>query len=186
MPNAVWKKSQSFSNRRNSAALRNYFINLAWKSITAETVQNCWKHAGVFPAEAEIFVMETTDANAENGEIDDLISRIPDLVDPMSAADFIQLGEDEAIGEELTDQDIISMVAGNFAAGEEEENDEEIVQKPPPSRQEARAGLQSALAYFEANSDTFGDYMPQIKKMMCKIDEHGMKMAKQTSILNYF
>lgn len=139
-----------------------------------------------------IQVLDATDAAEEKAEIEVLIGQIPDLAEPMSAEDFIQLGEDEPIGAELTDEDIISFVNGNFAAAEEgeeeeeEENDEEIFEKPPPSRQDARAGLQTALAYFELNSDTFGDFMPQIKKMICKVDEHHVKMEKQTSILNYF
>lgn len=169
-----------------------YFVNLAWKQVSAETVKNCWRHSGIYPVEAEqdLEIVDQDSSVDEQEEIDSIIRLLPGLGEAMSADEFVAMGENEQIGAELSDEEIVAIVTGKVNEDEEDEEDEEDdmepqQQQPATSRKDARCGIEVAMSYFEAHADIFGSFLPPLKKMLCEIDDHGLKIAKQTSIEDY-
>jgi hypothetical protein len=159
------------------------FLTRAWNSVTPETIYNCWKHTGIMASA----VPEGESSPDPSSQLADLLA-VPSMsrTHPMSAREFLSVDDELETGETLTDDDIVSLVAGS----EDSEDDDDHCETEPektqciPSSTEARQALSLLQVFFESRNHSAGcRLMLDTGKAL---DEVATKETVQTTLYSFF
>ncbi|CAG8696453.1 12480_t:CDS:2, partial [Ambispora gerdemannii] len=86
------------------------FSAAAWNSVTETTIRNSWQRAGILPVDDNDnnyeFVDFTVGHTETEGELTNLIFQMPQVSDPLSAMEYIQIDNQVASEEQMTDEEI--------------------------------------------------------------------------------
>ena len=158
----------------------------AWNSVYIETIGNCFRKAGISPANQEAAIAEEDYPFKDlQDEIDVLRNVQPDLV------------PEDVSASSLTDVDLLTdseILAEFFKTGEISDGDDEIIDASNDIEEEpvecpGKSDLLNALelpqkfSLFSANGETVQVNCLNIER---NIDNYFMKRIKQTRIKDYF
>lgn len=129
------------------------FVKASWASVKDSTISNCWRHVNILPTPPPPIPDDEED-DLPLAELRRLISRLPqpDAGTPMTAAEFVDVDQDEPTGDTPTDDDILKMVkpAATVTATDPESDSEDETPLPPRiTLTEGRQSLQTLIACLE-------------------------------------
>ena len=170
-------------------------VRYAWKCVTQQTVQNCWRHTKILPSDSA----ESTDDPAEDEDdpadddilLADLQLMMRDLLqDPaVDAGEYIDIDSHEETAPSLDDETIISLVnpnqddtSDNEQNDENDQHDDSAKDVPsPPTAKKARSALREAIAFFEMIGDT--DTLDKLTSICNKVKPANLR---QSTMNDYF
>ncbi len=106
----------------------------------------------------------------------------------ISAEEYIDCENDESIGENLTDEDIVKLVKSTYTEEKEEcdEGDNKEEEENKISIKEAEKHYSELLKYFENNSDFYNESdLEHFLAIKNKMDSIRRALTVQTSLDNY-
>ena len=166
----------------------------AWNSVSIETIVNCFRKAGISPANQEAAIAEEDDPFKDlQDEIDVLRNVQPDLVpEDVNASSLIDVdSEVSAVQPPLTDSEILAefFESGDISNGDDEiidasdDIEEEPVECPEKTDLLNALELLQKLSLFSANGEAVQVNCLNIER---NIDNYFMKRIKQTRTKDYF
>ena len=165
-----------------------------WNSVSIESIVNCFRNAGISPANQEAAITEEDDPFKDfQDEIDVLRNVQPELVpENVNASSLIDVdSEVSAVQPPLTDSEIL---AEFFKTGDISDGDDEIIDASEDIEEEpvecpGKTDLLNALellqkfSLFSANGEAVQVNCLNVER---NIDNYFMKRIKQTRIKDYF
>ena len=101
-------------------------IRIAWRNVTADTIENCWRHSGILPIEKPIIKKAEQDIEKNSKRIEELLqdlkdkysfvpkkSHEPQQYDVCTVKEFLSSDEDLQTGESYTIEEIIADVSNS-------------------------------------------------------------------------
>ena len=162
------------------------FLAEAWDSLPAEAIQNCWRHTGIIFQVPDGIVQDLPSEQEIRMELASLIDQLP--IPPelrMTPDDFVNIDNSILIEESMTDDEIVHFVLqGNVDNEDETEDNDDL---PPEVRPEqALAGGQSFLSYWERQGLVTAEELRTLRKLLRETHFHVVKDKKQTNIDKFF
>ena len=160
------------------------YLALAWKSVSATSITNCWRHTGITPSSAETEGSEEDPIQSLSSLLEHDRLRSPE---GLSAASYVDVDTTLETEDLPTDDDIISMVAGQ---DEDFEDDVDEVEKDSgdvptaPTPKQALQSLQLLQNYFDSTGDESDAWM--VLKLKEKLERNCVHARVQTSLFDYF
>jgi hypothetical protein len=163
------------------------FSKDAWNSVSQQTIFNCWKHTGILPQDE----MDETDneigdhddqAVRDEMELQDLIYQLP-FDDLMDVEEFLHIDDNLKGNEELTDDDIISMVKSNNSELEIDPNEGplEVI-----STKGALGHLDDLISFFKYSSDVIdSNELNMLQKLRHRVLRSHINNSKQITLDNF-
>lgn len=167
------------------------FAGAAWHCVTAETIRNCWAHAGIFVHVGPHPAVQPAASNAlaaVDAVMDDL-QRHLNLLFPgqaLVAAEAVDIDADEPIEEQHSDAMILDEVLKLPAEQKEEvEIDEEPAPRIVPASA-ASAALATAIAHFEQSPIESRDMIALLFAALERVEANRINGLRQSSMREYF
>ena len=164
---------------------------VAWDSVTAETIKNCFKKAGfdfkfvpVIEAEDEVEVSDEVEYNYQEfmQSCYELLAKSNEI-DKFDISEYYGIDSELPAREAYCEENIIKQIS---ATAEPISDDEEsaIPLRPPISKKQALENITELKDYFMGRSDDCNS----IIEMLFKAENHikNAAPAKQTTINNFF
>ena len=163
-----------------------YFVRDAWRSVKTETLANCFRHTGIFPPSADAVALGGDHIpQADFDELEQLVDSIAGGDDTLSAREFVELETQVQTGDQLTDDQILSIVA----PGDDAESDEDEDTDPPPrhvSLGAAHDALADVLLCLEAHQEFDVGDIDNVRSLMKRVHQLRLRKSSQPSILSMF
>ncbi|XP_069101478.1 tigger transposable element-derived protein 6-like [Argopecten irradians] len=166
------------------------FVNMAWNSVTPETIHKCWNHSGILPRDepsAHAQTPETPDADLHNllKKVQDELDLDPDL--RLTVRQFVDLDKHLAPSEVVEEGEIVNSVTTNTSDDPDGDDDEtDIYLAPPPSVAEARLAIDTVVNFLEHEKLTTESDIKKCFELQQLIQLVGQTKAKQTTINAFF
>ena len=166
-----------------------YFVKDAWTMVKEQTIANCFSHTGILATiQANLSQpAEQQEAQAELSELADIAS----IDNPCSLDEYINMPEENATEEPLTDEDIIRLVQGDTPVlNEDQDSDDNSEEEPeviePYSLSEAIPVCESLLATLESHDGFTEQSYSFLRTIIRDIHLAKTKNVKQTTLTDYF
>jgi hypothetical protein len=168
--------------------------NKAWGQVTRETVQNCWRHAGILPlSRPTVPGQPTAEVALANSELQSALNHLVALEvitrkNIALAADFVEVDEERVTEDMWTIEDLVNQhrLDVREAKGEHlEELEPEPAPEPKPlmSWKQASVALSDLARLFEVEIGTIPDTAHDVLPQMQRYARQQIEAAKkQTSI----
>jgi hypothetical protein len=167
----------------------------AWDQVTKTTIQRCWWRSTIIkkPIDQDPVHQQDQDLQAQTTDLQTQITRLPNITNPLSANEFIQING-EAIEDELEDGDeeqVFQDIVDQYRAGNEdildpgedaavEEEDREI------SLIEAIQALETLRLYTLQREDGSETLLRELDQTDQQFQAVLVNQRKQKSIKSYF
>lgn len=158
----------------------------AWRSVTAATIANCWRHTGIQGPAENASPVEDDEFQSVLSDINDMTAQLP-FEHPMTAREQIEADATLPTEEVCTDEDIIAMVTNEADSNtDSEDNDDEPPPPPPTSRKECDAALQTVIK-FSGENPLFGEkHVASALSMLSDIAANLHNSKKQSTLTQFF
>ena len=161
------------------------FTSKAWEQVTAGTIRNSWmKTMIVNNNQGSTDIVENSNDQSELIEMNDLINQLP-FRNHLDAGEFINIDQNLAVQEEMTEQEIVNIVKGQS----ENEDEDDTMNKPEPTitSTEAIKGLETALKYVQQrNLEIDFQVIRNVNKLKREISYKISQERVQTRIEEYY
>ena len=163
-----------------------YHTHDAWKDVKQSTIANCYRHTGILPQNNDETDV-TSDVTPEPvlHELRILLTDFAvDNTGTMSVEEYIDVDEQVATEELLTDKDIVSMVRPNTRDSDDSSDEEpEPVQRV--NGKEAITGMEKSLLYMEQGGFTTEE-MDYIRVLTDRMRSLQLKSRSQKKLTDFF
>ena len=162
----------------------------AWKNVTSQTIINCWKKTGILPDVDNEIENATSSLDSLNVEelnnLQNLIDKLA-FTNPISASEYIETDRTNDENEEISLQDIISIINPT----EEDQNPEEMIEElPPVTNKEALSAIKTLDIYIEQQSEKLQlsenefKLLKSLKRKIKKIDFYSYQQSTLDSFFD--
>lgn len=141
---SILKKLDDDSNLTSSQAARQvtalnaiYLLDESWKKVSSQTIQNCWKHAGLLGRNGECQEEEEEEEEDDEEMADEMKKEIDDICTWGE-----ELDAEASCHGLLTEEQIIMNIMGEGEINDNESDREEEEEVPIPSNKETRDALE--------------------------------------------
>lgn len=97
------------------------WVNAAWSEVSAETIDNCWKHSGIIDRNTSSSVHLNSDADVIDTQLADIIHNLR-IAEPFSVQEYLFPQAESSAHEEFTDQDFLAISEDIDQLDDEDEN----------------------------------------------------------------
>ena len=162
-----------------------YMCMSAWKAVTTDTIQNCWRSVDIMADEQGY---EDQHEELDEDQQQDLDKLKPALGgNIMSADDFCDIDKEVETGKSLGEDDIVALVTSTS----DDSADTSAIDEYDPAphvvtASEAKRGLSDAIAFIEQQQWCEGGMLLWLRDLEKKINSAYVSQLRQTSIEDYF
>jgi transposase-like protein len=164
-----------------------YLMRQAWDNVKAQTVGNCFRHAGFKRGGTDTDAEAEDTEDAESDPEDDLpLSRlVPNS--GVTLQEYAAVDEDVITSAELTDEDIIETVTGCQILPDSDADDtSDLPDTEPPSLRAVRTACDTLQVYFQTKIDTC-ELLGNLSKLNDYVMNDELKnCGKQSKLTDFF
>lgn len=165
-------------------------VSKAWDRVTAETIKNCFKHAGFTsknleePLETESYDEEDDLPLMEWLQV--VVKSTEKIISHEEFLDFVRVDENVETCGELTDEDILQTIQIPPPEEEEETVDGESESDfTPPNVLQAMQALSVVRNFIAFNNSVSEDLLQHVRKLELEFEQSMLKNKKQSKITDY-
>ncbi|XP_070181810.1 tigger transposable element-derived protein 4-like [Littorina saxatilis] len=177
-----WKEPGSFHLNVLDAM---YIARSAWRSVSEDTISNCFRHAGFVAMDAESVSQPQPSIQSDTCTVP---ARYHELDEEVPFSDYVNMDEGVSTTEIASIRDIVHSVQGEAsqdgtASDSGEDDDPEPL--PTPTATEARVAANTQRRYLQAKCRDVCD-LDMISKLECTVEKCASSEQRQTNILDFF
>lgn len=158
-------------------------LSLSWDEVSAQTIRNCFCHAGISKTVANTAIMESDPE--DDLPLAELI-RINKLMFLKDFEEFVNVDNNVAVREELPDTDLANQSLQEAEVEVMEQDQDDDIEEPAVTTEEALSCVQTLQRYFlqqESSSEMFS----KLNKVKLILQNNYMKKhSVQSKITDFF